>query len=248
MEETMIFIGYSHQDRYKIVESIIFHLKNYGFDVWYDFHDMYLGSNRIKENFEYGIKSNKYIIFVMSDNIFSSTCAMEELDFARELYEKNEIVFLPIFYNYKADNLPRDYEWIKKIIYNEVTDKSGTIYVINQIIERILNDFVFELQFKNFESICHVFENSNNYLYSVINAYTRIDLDNYNTRLGILYSIYLYIKSLSYDSNYPSFCEKVITRLHTFTRLNISIDHLSFNIFQLTALIVLNDLIDNLNN
>lgn len=29
----MIFIGYSSADRYEIVEFIVFHLKNYGFEV-----------------------------------------------------------------------------------------------------------------------------------------------------------------------------------------------------------------------
>ena len=34
----MIFIGYSSGDRYTVVESLVFHLKNYGFEVWYGFH------------------------------------------------------------------------------------------------------------------------------------------------------------------------------------------------------------------
>lgn len=48
----MIFIGYSSGDRYTVVESLVFHLKNYGFEVWYDFYDMFLGDNRYEENFK----------------------------------------------------------------------------------------------------------------------------------------------------------------------------------------------------
>lgn len=55
----MIFIGYSSKDRYTIVESMVFHLKNYGFNVWYDFHDMYLSDARFETNFEHGIKDSK---------------------------------------------------------------------------------------------------------------------------------------------------------------------------------------------
>ena len=64
----MIFIGYSSKDRYTIVESMVFHLKNYGFNVWYDFHDMYLSDARFETNFEHGIKDSKYVIFILSSN------------------------------------------------------------------------------------------------------------------------------------------------------------------------------------
>ena len=59
----MIFIGYSSGDRYTVVESLVFHLKNYGFEVWYDFYDMFLGDNRYEENFKKGISGSHYVIF-----------------------------------------------------------------------------------------------------------------------------------------------------------------------------------------
>ena len=136
----MVFIGYSNEDRYDIVESMVFHLKNYGMTVWYDFQDMMLGDNRFKENFETGIGKSNYVIFIISHNFFNSNCATEELKYAQNLYENGEIVLFPILYLMKASELPEDYNWIKKIIYNEVNEQSGTLFVTNQIIEKMLYD------------------------------------------------------------------------------------------------------------
>ena len=33
-----IFIGFAAEDRYDIVEPIVYHLKNYGIELWYDRH------------------------------------------------------------------------------------------------------------------------------------------------------------------------------------------------------------------
>ena len=58
----MIFIGYSSGDRYTVVESLVFHLKSYGFEVWYDFYDMFLGDNRYEENFKKGMTAADDIV------------------------------------------------------------------------------------------------------------------------------------------------------------------------------------------
>lgn len=84
----MIFIGYSNKDRYDIVEPMVFHLKNYGINVWYDFHDMFLSDNRYLENFELGIGKSRYIIFILSKNFFKSNCAVEELNMHRYYMKK----------------------------------------------------------------------------------------------------------------------------------------------------------------
>ncbi|MDO4308413.1 MAG: toll/interleukin-1 receptor domain-containing protein [Eubacteriales bacterium] len=149
----MIFIGYSNRDRYDIVEPMIFHLKNYGINVWYDFHDMFLSDNRFHENFELGIGKSRYVIFIISHNFFDSNCAVEELKYAQMLYEKGEIVLFPVLYLLKASDLPNDYSWIKKIIYNEVNEHSGTLFVTNQIIEKMLHDESKLLPFRSFPEV-----------------------------------------------------------------------------------------------
>lgn len=46
----------------------------------------------------------------------------------------------PILYKIEANNLPKEYGWIRKIIYNEINEHSGSLFVSNQIIEKILHD------------------------------------------------------------------------------------------------------------
>lgn len=229
----MIFIGYANDDRYSTVESIVFHLKNWGFHTWYDFHNMYLGDNRIKVNFEYGIGKSSYVIFVISHNTFKSQCAKEELLYARELQESGEIVLFPILYEISADDLPREYLWLKKIIYNETTKASGTFYVVNQIIEKVLSDYKNALTMKSLSQTIQELNKIAPYLGTLINTLDKIDFDNYNARMGILYAVYLYIDdTIKQIPELPLFCTKAIERIFALTRLNISIDHLTYGIYQ----------------
>ena len=48
----MLFFCFSSKDRHSIVESILFHLTNYGLPVWYDRHKMLLGDERDNKNFD----------------------------------------------------------------------------------------------------------------------------------------------------------------------------------------------------
>ena len=79
----MVFIGYSSKERYSVVEPILFHLKHFGLDVWYDFHDMFLGDDRYQINFKQGIGKSSYVIFIISPHFFESKCAMDELNYAK---------------------------------------------------------------------------------------------------------------------------------------------------------------------
>lgn len=56
-----MFICFSSADRYTVVKSCLYHLKNYGFTVWYDYHELILGDKKREKNFENAIKSNKYL-------------------------------------------------------------------------------------------------------------------------------------------------------------------------------------------
>ena len=234
---SMIFIGYSSKDRYSVVESMVFHLKNYGFNVWYDFHDMFLGDNRYNENFELGIGKSKYVIFILSNNFFHSKCAIEELRYAQELYEKGEITLLPILYIITIKDIPDEFNWIKKIIYNEVNEQSGTLFVTNQIIEKMLHDTCKTLPLRSFPELSKSFkEKTNSFLYNLCETYLSLDIPNYSARISLLYAMYLYI-----GNNSNTTIDKIIRKTISFTSLNISLDHLSFSIFRLAVLIAINN-------
>lgn len=233
----MIFIGYSSKDRYTIVESMVFHLKNYGFNVWYDFHDMYLSDARFETNFEHGIKDSKYVIFILSPNFFKSKCAVEELDYAQSLYEQGTIKLFPILYLLEANQLPEQYNWIRKIIYNEINEHSGTLYVTNQIIEKLLYDQVKTTALRSMSEIAQFCsKNDFCYLHKLAETFMNLDLSNYSARIAMLYSMYLYVDTQNENSN----IDIIVRRIINFTSLNISLDHLSLSIFQLAIIIKLN--------
>lgn len=233
----MIFIGYSSKDRYTIVESMVFHLKNYGFNVWYDFHDMYLSDARFETNFEHGIKDSKYVIFILSPNFFTSKCAVEELDYAQSLYEQGMINLFPILYMLESNQLPEQYNWIRKIIYNEINEHSGTLFVTNQIIEKLLYDQVKTTALRSMSEIAQFcLKNDFCYLHKLAEAFINLDLSNYSARIAMLYSMYLYVDTQNENSN----IDIIVRRIINFTLLNISLDHLSLSIFQLAIIIKLN--------
>ena len=41
--ENTVFFCFSGQDRLKYAQSLNFHLKNFGVDVWYDYEQIFLG-------------------------------------------------------------------------------------------------------------------------------------------------------------------------------------------------------------
>ncbi len=237
----MIFIGYSSRDRYSIVEPMVFHIKNYGFHMWYDFHDMFLSDNRYHENFELGIAQSKYVIFIVSNNLFDSACAKEELKYAQTLYEKGEIVLFPILYLIKAAELPDEYNWIRKIIYNEINEQSGTLFVVNQILEKILHDKCNACPLRSFPEISnHLNKTSNVFLRDLIETYISLDIPNYAARMALLYAAYLYITTNS-SIEFDAYICKTIKKTLSLCSLNISLDHLTFNLFQLAILLAFNE-------
>ena len=140
----------------------------------------------------------------------------------------------------KASELPEDYNWIKKIIYNEVNEQSGTLFVTNQIIEKMLYDESKNLLYRSFSELsklCYIQEKR--YLGNLLDTYISLDLPNYSARIALLYAAYLFI-TIEGNEKYDTYINKTIARIFSFTSLNISLDHLTFNIFQLTMLIALN--------
>ena len=116
----MIFLCFSSGDRYSIVKSCLYHLKNYGYETWYDYHELILGDKKREKNFIKAIQTCDYFIIIYSNNLLNSPCAINEesLIFA-ETY-KREITIFPLLYNLKFDELPYEIQnRIENLIYNE---------------------------------------------------------------------------------------------------------------------------------
>ncbi|NBH81055.1 TIR domain-containing protein [Clostridiaceae bacterium] len=226
----MVFIGYSSKERYSVVEPILFHLKHFGLDVWYDFHDMFLGDDRYQINFKQGIGKSSYVIFIISPHFFESKCAMDELNYAKRMIENRSTVIFPIFYEMKPSELPQKFNWLCNIIYNEVDSSSGTKHVAYQIIERIFQDELQQYPYKELSTFSkeHIF--SDRYIDRVIESWAAVDERNFGVRIGILYSLYLYFPCV--ETKYS----KAINYIFLLLQMNENINHLIYSIFEKSIL------------
>lgn len=236
-----MFLCFSSGDRYTVAKSCLYHLKNYGIPVWYDYHELILGDKKREKNFEYAIKQNKYFIIIYSDNLFNSPCAVtEEENIFKQILDR-EIVIFPLLYKIKFYNLPVACQnKLENIIYNEVDDKTGTLSAINQIVTKILID---KLNLSSFDITPSLdfYDTSfinDSFLQTILYNYNNISKDNFNARISILFCIYQYIKN-SYNI-LPSlnYISKILEYLFKFTNLNVAYNHKELIIAELSIIIL----------
>ena len=235
-----IFLGFAAKDRYTVAESLLYHLENYGIPIWYDRHDLIIGDNRQKENFEKGIIESKYAILIFSESTEDCFCLNEEINIIYNRYKKGKIKVFPIIYNITFGDLPQKYKWIKELIYREITDKSGSATIVSSIVCRYLKDLSDSLSHKSLYDFTNINLKSdkNGYIKELLRQYYAIDHHNLNSRLTILYSVYLFIKSnVIYR---PIVLMKPVEWLFSLTKLDLKIDFKELRIAENNLIILLN--------
>lgn len=234
----MIFLCFASADRYTIAEPVLYHFENFGIPMWYDRHSLVIGDNREEINFKEGIISQSYCVLIITTNIESNICANEEIEIVKSRYEMGKMCVFPILYNITADKLPSKYFWLKKIIYREVTDTSGTLMTVSSIVYRYLKDKLHDLPYKN------LFELKDNitdrYLYHLLKMYYSIDSNNLNAKMAILYCFNYYLQT-KIDTKLPLYCVKPFELLFSKTKLNIEIDFKELSILETCVMLSLKE-------
>ncbi len=226
--EDKVFICFAAEDRYRIVESIVFHLKNYGIIMWYDRYSLVLGDNRIQKNLVEGAFVCKYAVIIISEFTSESQCAMEEISIIKERYYTNDVIVFPILYELPPEKLSINLQWIKELIFKEATSHSGTYEICNHIACKITGDI---LQKYSYRKISNVVNSLSNVLpsaiYQMLIDYQEIDAANLNSKITLLYAIYITLKDLMTSLGLPSnaIISSVFTRLFCETKLSLSIDY-----------------------
>ena len=198
----MIFSCFAGKDRYKVSQSLCYHLKNFGINVWYDFDELFLGDNGDEVNFE-GIYQSMYAIVIISESTFYSSGAIAEIKILKNLYSNNKITVLPILYNIRRNEIPSEYKWIETLIYASLTRQDGTYNVALQIIAKVLKDLIQEKDYYTIEQYYGKKENSNlpPFIMEGLKLYEFIDNNNYNARIAVLYMMYKYIELKCVESD-----------------------------------------------
>lgn len=223
-----LFICFSAKDRFDIVQPIVYHLKNYGVDVWYDRYEMVMGDNRVKKNIEEGAGRCGYALIILSQNTVDSLCATEEINILESRYQKKEVVIFPVLYELKPCDISPKFEWINNLIFKEVNRTTGTLEICNHIACKITHDILDNCKYKTIkevvdDSICPLPSSA----YSLLEKYIKIDNANLNSRVALLYATYIIIVEPPKPTINP-LCEvpiKVFERLFAETLLNLTVDY-----------------------
>ncbi len=238
--KTMIFICFSHVERFIIAQSLTYHLKNYGYTVWYDYDELFIGDNGDYLNFEDGLYKAKYIVIILSKALFVSPCAVTELIKISELYKTKKVSVIPLLYNITSEEIPMQFSWISEVIYANITNESGTLDIATQISAKYLEDIVRNNNYIHLNNVSYQNNPPQIFLNKLINCYTQIDHNNINARATVLYIFMLYLKNHFDLSNAPKFCFKSLEYLFKFTYLNIPINFKELSVMENSITILLN--------
>lgn len=241
----LMFLCFSSEDRYTVVKSCLYHLKNYGIPVWYDYHELILGDLKKEKNFEHAINSNKYFIIIYSEAFFQSPCALNEEGRIFSQLKERDIVIFPLLYNIKFRELPIVYQdKLENLIYNEIDDISGCINSINQIVTKYLID---KLSIPSTAKTPTLYdydasEINDLYIQELMRDYINIAPDNFNARIALLACIFKYIENKTELSEEYLFLSKTMRYLLKFTNFNIEYNHKELIIAELCILNLINQI------
>ena len=220
-----VFICFAAEDRYTIAEPIVYHLKNYGIDIWYDRYKLLMGDNRVEKNLIEGAEKCNYAIAVISKNTINSPCTLEELSIIKDRYFNKGVTVFPVLYEISPDKIPIELEWIKEIIFKEVNKCSGTREICNHIVCKLSEDLLAEYEIKTIPSVLNSKLIPNDIM-EILLCYQGMDSYNLNSKISLLYAAHIVFKDkLSNIDSFPWFYLKSFERLFTETKLNISIDY-----------------------
>lgn len=238
----MIFLCFSSGDRYTIVKSCLYHLKNYGLSVWYDYHELILGDMKREKNFIDAIQTSDYYIIIYSSNFLQSPCAIAEESLIFEESAKRNVCIFPLIYNLQFNQLPTEVQKrLENLIYNEITDSTGCIDSVNQMVVKVLIDKMGYNEFNAtpYINLSLVEKITDKFLRSIMNEYLNISPDNFNARICVLYCVYKYTREVLSEVEVPVCYCKAIEYLSNYTRLNIPYNHKELIIAELITICIL---------
>ena len=238
----MLFLCFSSKDRNDIVEALLFHLSNYGISVWYDRNKILMGDDRNYKNFVEGVGGCNYAVVILSPNCVSSVCANEEIDLIHDRHKKGRVTVFPIFYKIEAEAVPEKYNWMKKMVYKELSARDDSRGACNHIMCKLLVDELEKYRIRSlqaFTDICRPYS-AHQYIARILRTYDEISHENRNARIALLYAAFQFIVTHYCLDSIPAFYYKGIERIFLETKLNIHIDLRETLIVERSFLLLLN--------
>lgn len=222
-----LFIAFAAEDRYTIAEPLVYHLKNYGVNTWYDRHSLLMGDSRRHKNLEEGARASSYACIIISKYTEASVCAVEEIEIIRQRYFANDVIVFPVLFEISPEDISNVFHWVKEIIYKEANRKSGTREICNHIACKISENILAHYPVNSISKLMSSLPAHMKLICAILCSYNRIDHANINSRVSLLYAAFLIINhAISFPDNFEVlFAQQVFNRLFSETQLNIAIDY-----------------------
>ncbi len=222
-----LFIAFAAEDRYTIAEPLVYHLKNYGVNTWYDRHALLMGDNRKYKNLEEGARASSYACIIISKYTEASVCAVEEIEIIRQRYYANDVIVFPVLYEISPEDIPNVFHWVKEIIYKEVNRMSGTRETCNHIACKISENILAHYPINSISRLISLLPAHMKVICAVLYSYNQIDHSNINSRVSLLYATSLIMNHTTSFPDNPEvrFAQQIFNRLFSETQLNIAIDY-----------------------
>lgn len=242
-----IFISFAAEDRYDIAEPIVYHLKNYGFTLWYDRHMLVVSDNRVAKNLIDGATECDYAILVLSKNTAQSQCALEEISIIESRFRQGNVTVFPILYEISPSKLPEELRWVKTLIFKEVDKNSGTREICNHIACKITDDLLRDCHFRHIQDI--VLNPPNELPFdckAILKSYLSVDNANLNSKVSLLYATYLTV--IHVQGNINCICPmimKIFERLFSETKLSLAIDYREIWLLENAVCLLINNYISS---
>lgn len=240
-----VFIGFAAEDRYDIVEPLVYHLKNYGIDLWYDRHMLLMGDDRVTKNLIEGAAGCGYAIIILSKHTEASSCALEEISILEARFKQGNVTVFPILYELTPNELPEKLCWIKTVIFKEVDKTSGTREICNHIACKITDDFLVDCNYRHIQDIIlrppvKLPLNS----VAILESYIEIDHANLNSRVSLLYATYLTIIHTKDNARWVSpLVTRIFDRVFSEIRLSLATDYREIWLLENALCLLINDYI-----
>lgn len=238
-----VFIGFAAEDRYDIVEPLVYHLKNYGIEVWYDRHMLVMSDNRVAKNLIEGATECDYAIMVLSRHTAESNCALEEISIIESRFAQGNVTVFPVLYEISPDELPEKLCWIKTLIFKEVNRSSGTREICNHIACKITNNLLVSRNYRHIQKIASSPpEELPRDCEAILKSYLGVDHANLNSRVSLLYAAYLTITHMQVNIDWATpMAIRIFERIFSETRLSLAIDYREIWLLENAICLLVND-------
>ena len=238
-----VFIGFAAEDRYDIVEPIVYHLKNYGIELWYDRHMLVMSDNRVVKNLIEGAAGCDYAIIILSKHTAKSSCALEEISIIESRFKQGNVTVFPVLYELLLDELPQKLSWIKTLIFKEVDRHSGTREICNHIACKMTDDILVKYNYRHIQDI--IFSPPEELpldCKAILKSYLEVDHANLNSRVSLLYAAYLTVTHIQDNTDWTApMVIRIFERLFSETRLSLAIDYREIWLLENAVCLLIND-------